>query len=268
VPKPPAKCPSCGTPTIKPEDSVFTKCPNRAGCPGQQLQLLAHFASRGAMDIESLGEERVLQLHAAGLVKRAGDLYRLTPDQLMQLDGFGEISANRLVEAIAKSKERPFGLVLFGIGLEEVGEVTGRALAAHFRTIDALMAASAEQIAEVQGVGPKMAQSIHDQLADESMRALIEDLRDQGLQFEQEGPPPGEGPLAGKTFVLTGTLPTLTREQATEKIVAAGGRVTSSVSKKTDHLVAGEAAGSKLEKAERLDVDVLDEDGLLALLPD
>ncbi|MFL5853849.1 MAG: NAD-dependent DNA ligase LigA, partial [Solirubrobacteraceae bacterium] len=266
VPKPPATCPSCGTPTVKPEDGVFTKCPNRSGCPGQQFQLLKHFASRGAMDIEGLGEERVLQLLNAGLIRQAGDLYRLTADQLMELEGFGEISAHRLVEAIEASKERPFGLVLFGIGLEEVGYVTGRNLAQHFRSIDALMDATAEQIAEVPGVGPKMAQSIHDQLAEPSMRALIEDLRAQGLRFEQEGPPPGEGPLAGKTFVLTGTLPSLTREQATERILAAGGRVTSSVSKKTDYLVAGEAAGSKLEKAQRLEVDVIGEDGLLELL--
>jgi DNA ligase (NAD+) len=266
VPRPPETCPSCGTPTVKPEDGVFTKCPNRSGCPGQQFQLLKHFASRGAMDIEGLGEERVLQLLNAGLIRQAGDLYRLTADQLMELEGFGEISAHRLIEAIEASEERPFGLVLFGIGLEEVGYVTGRNLAQHFRSIDALMAATAEQIAEVPGVGPKMAQSIHDQLAEPSMRALIEDLRAEGLRFEQEGPPPGEGPLAGKTFVLTGTLPSLTREQATERIVAAGGRVTSSVSKKTDYLVAGEAAGSKLEKAQRLEVDVIGEDGLVELL--
>jgi len=218
------------------------------------------------MDIEGLGEERVYQLMQAGLVKHAGDLYRLTAEQLMELEGFGEISANRLVEAIAASKERNFGLVLFGIGLEEVGYVTGRNLAQHFRSIDALMAATPEQIAEVQGVGPKMAESIHAQLADEQMRALIADLRSLGLQFEQEGAPPGEGPLADKTFVLTGTLPSLTRENATEQIVAAGGRVTSSVSKKTDYLVAGDAAGSKLEKAERLGVEVIDEAGLLDLL--
>jgi DNA ligase (NAD+) len=266
VPRPPETCPSCGTPTVKPEDGVFTKCPNRSGCPGQQFQLLKHFASRGAMDIEGLGEERVLQLLNAGLIRQAGDLYRLTADQLMELEGFGEISAHRLIEAIEASEERPFGLVLFGIGLEEVGYVTGRNLAQHFRSIDALMAATAEQIAEVPGVGPKMAQSIHDQLAEPSMRALAEDLRAEGLRFEQEGPPPGEGPLAGKTFVLTGTLPSLTREQATERILAAGGRVTSSVSKKTDYLVAGEAAGSKLEKAQRLEVDVIGEDGLVELL--
>ncbi|HEX4623912.1 MAG TPA: NAD-dependent DNA ligase LigA [Solirubrobacteraceae bacterium] len=266
APQPPERCPSCDTPTVKPEDAVFTKCPNRAGCPGQQFQLLKHFASRGAMDIEGLGEERVYQLMQAGLVKHAGDLYRLTAEQLTELEGFGEISANRLVEAIAASKERSFGLVLFGIGLEQVGYVTGRNLAQHFRSIDALMAATPEQIAEVQGVGPKMAESIHAQLADEQMRALIADLRSLGLQFEQEGAPPGEGPLADKTFVLTGTLPSLTRENATEQIVAAGGRVTSSVSKKTDYLVAGDAAGSKLEKAERLGVEVIDEAGLLDLL--
>jgi DNA ligase (NAD+) len=266
APQPPERCPSCDTPTVKPEDAVFTKCPNRAGCPGQQFQLLKHFASRGAMDIEGLGEERVYQLMEAGLVKHAGDLYRLTADQLMELEGFGEISANRLVEAIAASKERNFGLVLFGIGLEEVGYVTGRNLAQHFRSIDALMAATPEQIAEVQGVGPKMAESIHAQLADEQMRALIADLRSLGLQFEQEGAAPGEGPLADKAFVLTGTLPSLTRENATEQILAAGGRVTTSVSKKTDYVVAGDAAGSKLEKAERLGVEVIDEAGLLALL--
>jgi DNA ligase (NAD+) len=266
APQPPERCPSCDTPTVKPEDAVFTKCPNRAGCPGQQFQLLKHFASRGAMDIEGLGEERVYQLMQAGLVKHAGDLYRLTAEQLMELEGFGEISANRLVEAIAASKDRNFGLVLFGIGLEEVGYVTGRNLAQHFRSIDGLVEATPEQIAEVQGVGPKMAESIHAQLADEQMRALIADLRSLGLQFEQEGAPPGEGPLADKAFVLTGTLPSLTRENATEQILAAGGRVTTSVSKKTDYVVAGDAAGSKLEKAERLGVEVIDEAGLLALL--
>jgi DNA ligase (NAD+) len=266
VPRPPKRCPSCKTPTVKPEGAVFTKCPNRTGCPGQQFQLLKHFASRGAMDIEGLGEERVYQLLKAGVVRQAGDLYRLTAEQLTELEGFAEISADRLIEAIAASRERPFGIVLFAIGLEEVGYVTGRNLAQHFRSIDALMDASPEQIAEVPGVGPKMAEAIHAQLAEPHMRALIEDLRSLGLRFEQEGAPPGEGPLAGKTLVLTGSLPTLTREEATERILAAGGRVTSSVSKKTDYLVAGESPGSKLEKAERLGVEVVDEPGLEGLL--
>jgi len=171
------------------------------------------------------------------------------------------------VQNIAESKERPFGRVLFAIGLEEVGFVTGRNLAQRFRTIDALLAASEEQILETSGVGPKMAQKIHEQFADEQMRALIADLRAEGVRMEIEGPPPGEGPLAGKTFVLTGTLPDLTREQATDRIESAGGRVTSGVSKKTDYVVAGETPGSKLEKAERMQVPVIDEAGLLGLLP-
>jgi DNA ligase (NAD+) len=266
VPRAPERCPSCGTPTVKPPDAVFSKCPNRTGCPGQQFQLLKHFASRGAMDIEGLGEERVLQLQRAGLVRAAPDLYRLTVDQLTALEGFGEVSATRLVEAIAASRERPFGIVLYAIGLEEVGYVTGRNLAQHFRSIDALMAATPEQIAETPGVGPKMAESIAAQLAEPHMQALIAELRALGLKFESDGPPPAEGPLAGKTFVLTGTLPDLTREEATERITRAGGRVTSSVSKKTDYVVAGESPGSKLEKAERLGVAILDEPGLLGLL--
>jgi DNA ligase (NAD+) len=266
LPRPPERCPSCGTPTVKEPGAVFTRCPNRTGCPGQQFQLLKHFASRGAMDIEGLGEERVLQLQRADLVRTAADLYRLRVEQLTALEGFGEVSATRLVEAIDASRERPFGRVLFAIGLEEVGFVTGRNLAQQFRSIDALLAATPEQIGQTPGVGPKMAEAIAAQLAEPHMRELIADLRAQGLRFEVEGPPPGEGPLAGRTFVLTGTLPDLTREEATERITAAGGRVTSSVSKKTDYVVAGASPGSKLEKAERLGVAVLDEAGLLGLL--
>jgi DNA ligase (NAD+) len=155
--------------------------------------------------------------------------------------------------------------VLFALGIEGVGYVTGRSLAQRFRSIDALLAAEPEQIAETPGVGPKVAELIHGQLADPQMRAQIDELRPY-VRFEEAGPPPGDGPLADKTFVLTGTLPDLTREQATERIGMAGGKVTSSVSRKTDYLVAGASPGSKLEKAERLGVAVLDEDGLLELL--
>jgi DNA ligase (NAD+) len=176
------------------------------------------------------------------------------------------VSAEKLTAAIGRSKQEPFGRLLYALGIEEVGYVTGRNLAQHFRTIDAMLDATPEEIEHAQGVGPKMARVIHDQLHDEQMLALIEDLREQGLRFEEEGPPPGEGPLAGRSFVLTGTLPALSREQATELILAAGGRVTSSVSKKTDYVVAGESPGSKLEKAERLGVTVLDEQGLRGLL--
>jgi len=265
-PRPPTHCRTCGTATVKSPDSVFTKCPNRL-CPERQWQLLKHYVSRGAMDIDNLGEKQVSQLQRAGLVKTVADFYRLSAEQLLELDGYAEISANRIVQNIAESKERPFGRVLFAIGLEEVGFVTGRNLAARFRTIDALLAASAEEIEQTPGIGPKMAVRIAEQLADEQMRELIADLRAVGVQMQLEGPPPGEGPLAGKTFVLTGTLPDLTREQATERIEDAGGRVTSSVSKKTDYVVAGATPGSKLEKAERLGVPVIDEAGLLELLP-
>jgi DNA ligase (NAD+) len=263
--EPPAHCPSCGTKTIKPAGSVFTNCPNRA-CPGRQWQLLKHFVSQGAMDIDGLGEKQVSVLMDAGLVGNAADFYRLTAPQLMELEGLGELSAQRLIDSIEKSKQQPFGRVLFAIGLEEVGSVTGRTLAQEFRSIDALLEASVERLMATNGVGPIMAERIHAQLRDEQMLALITDLRTIGLQFEEEGPPPGEGPLSGTTFVLTGTLPTLTREQATAQIMAAGGKVTSSISKKTDYLVAGEAAGSKLAKAERLDVAIIDEPRLMELL--
>jgi DNA ligase (NAD+) len=265
VPRPPKRCPFCNTETVKVDGEVFTKCPNR-DCRERRRQLLTHYVSRGAMDIDGLGEKQVAQLQQAQLVHTPADFYDLAVEQLTALEGFGQISAERTVANIAASKDRPFGRVLFAIGLEEVGYVTGRNLAQHFRTIRALLDATPEQIEATPGVGPKMAEKIAEQLADDKMQALIGDLRAKGVPMELEGPPPGEGPLAGKTFVLTGTLPDLTREQASERIVAAGGRVTSSVSKKTDYVVAGENAGSKLTKAESLGVVVLDEPGLLGLL--
>ena len=264
VPRPPAKCPVCRTKTVK-DEGVFTRCPNR-DCEGRRWQLLSHFVSRGAMDVDGIGEKQVTVLMEQGLVRTAADFYRLTEEQLVALERFGEVSARNAIAAIESSKQRPFGRVLFAIGVEGIGEVTGRNIAQRLRSIDALMAATPEQIAETPGIGPIVAQQIHDQLQDERIRGLIAELRELGLRFEEEGPPPGEGPLAGKALVLTGTLPTLTREQATERILAAGGRVTSAVSKKTDYVVAGEAAGSKREKAQRVGVPVLDEPGLEALL--
>jgi DNA ligase (NAD+) len=263
VPRPPARCPSCDTPTVKPEGAVFTRCPNRA-CPDRRWQLLKSFAA--IMDVDGLGEKQVAALQERGLVRTPGDFYRLRPEQLTELDGYGQVSADKLVRAIAASKEQPFGIVLFAVGIEGVGYVTGRKLAAQFRTLDALLAATEEEIAATPGVGPKLAELLHSQLADEQLRAVFEDLRGLGLRMEQEGPPPGEGPLREQTFVLTGTLPDLTREQATERILAQGGKVTGSVSKKTSYLVAGASPGSKLEKAERLGVPVIDEAGLLELL--
>ncbi|MGH2946808.1 MAG: NAD-dependent DNA ligase LigA [Solirubrobacteraceae bacterium] len=260
VPGPPVRCPSCDTPTEK-GPGVFTRCPNR-DCPQRQWQLLKHFAA--AMDIDGLGEKQVALFQEKGLVRTAADFYRLTKDQLVALERVGDTSAENLLRSIEASKERPFGIVLFAIGLEGVGYVTGRNLAAQFRSVDALLDATPEQIAETQGIGPVVAQLIHDQLADEKMRALIAGL--DGLRWEQEGPPPGQGPLRDQTFVITGTLPDLTREQAQERIIGAGGKVTGSVSKKTSYVVAGDSPGSKLATAEKLGVPVIDEAALLELL--
>jgi len=264
-PRPPVRCPFCATRTVKPKDSVFTYCPN-AHCPARAWQLLKHFVSRGAMDIEGLGEKQVALLQEHDLVGTAGDFYRLTEEQLIELEGFGELSARHLLAAIEASKRRPFARVLFALGIEEVGEVTARNLAQRFRDIDSLLGATPEELAQTPGVGEKMAATISAQLKGERLTALIDDLRGLGLCFHEEGPAPSEGPLAGRALVLTGTLPHLSREQATELIMAAGGRVTGSVSKNTDYVVAGEGTGSKLQKAERLGVPVIDEAALRRLL--
>jgi DNA ligase (NAD+) len=268
VPAPPTHCPACGTEIVKPEGAAWSICPNRAGCPGQLFQGVKQFVSRGAMDIEGLGEERVLQFLRAGVIDGIAGIYDLTEERLLALEGFKEKSARNLIAAIERSKQQPFHRVVFGLGMPGIGGVNARALTGHFRTIDALLDATPEQIAAVPGFGPILAQQIVETLAEDEMRALIERLRTHGLQLEEEGPAPGEveGPLKGKTLVLTGTLPNLTREDAAARIEAAGGKVTNSVSKKTDYLVAGADPGSKLAKAEKAGTEILDEAGLLSLL--
>jgi DNA ligase (NAD+) len=268
VPEPPKKCPSCGTRTIKPEDGVWTICPNRASCPGQLFQAVKHFVSKGAMDIEGLGEENARRFLAEGLIKNVADIYELDAERITALEGFGELSARNLLDAIEASKERPFGRVLYALGIPGIGYVNAHALARHFRSIDALLDASPEQVEEVPGIGPVLARTIAQTLAEERTRELIQRLREHGLRMEEEGPEPSqvEGPLRGKTLVLTGTLPDLTREEATEMVEAAGGKVTGSVSKKTDYLVAGEDPGTKLTKAEEIGTEVIDEQRLRELL--
>ncbi len=268
VPGPPAECPACGTSTVKPEGSAWSICPNRAGCPGQLFQAVKQFVSRGAMDIEGLGEERVAQFLRDGVIDGIAGIYDLTLERLLELERFQEKSARNLIDAIERSKRQPFHRVLFGLGMPGIGAVNARALTAHFRTIDALLEATPEQIAAVPGIGPILAEQIAGTLSEPEMRALIERLRAHGLRLEEEGPAPGdvEGPLSGRTLVLTGTLAKLTREDAAARIEAAGGKVTSSVSKKTDYLVAGDDPGSKLAKAEKLGTEVIDEDELLELL--
>ncbi len=267
-PKPPKKCPACGTPTVKREDSVFTICPNRRGCPGQSFQHVKHFVSKGAMDIDGLGEKQALTFLQEGVIADVGDIYDLTEERLVGLERFAETSARNLLAAIDDSRRQPFKRVLFALGLPGVGSVTAEALADHFGSIDALHEADPEAIEEVEGVGPIMAVQIAEALSDEDTWALVEKLREKGLRLEadeserrQEG-----GPLEGKTVVLTGTLPELTREEAAALVKSAGGKVTSSVSKKTDYVVAGENPGSKLAKAEKFGTAILDEEGLRTLV--
>ena len=264
-PDAPEHCPACDTPTIKPEGSVWTICPNRAGCPGQVFQAVKHFF--GAMDIDGLGEENVRRFLSEDLIGDSADLYALTVDRLSELEGFGEVSAQNLVASLDASKGQPFERVLYGLGIPGVGYVNARNLARHLRSMDAALGATEDDLVEVEGIGPIMARTIAETLSEERTQDLIERLEKVGLRMQEEGPAaPTEGPLAGKTLVLTGTLPNLSREDATERIEAAGGKVTGSVSKKTDYLVAGADPGSKLPKAQDLGTEVLDEDGLLALL--
>jgi DNA ligase (NAD+) len=266
-PKPPKKCPACGTPTVKPEDGVFSYCPNRSGCPGQSFQHVKHFVSRGAMDIEGLGEKQAYRFLQDGLIADVADIYSLTPERLAELEGFGETSARNLVESIESSKSRPFSRVLYALGLPGVGYVTAEALADHFGSIDELLGAQPDDIEQVEGVGPVMAAQIFESLAEERTRQLIERLRQIGLRLEESGKRRASGgPLEGKTFVLTGSLPTLTRGEATALIKQGGGKVVGSVSSKTDYVVAGENPGSKFAKAEELGTEVLDEEGLRRLV--
>lgn len=217
------------------------------------------------MDIDGLGDKQVAMLLEKGLVQTPEDLYRLGEEQLAELEGFAEISARNLVAAIEASKQRPFARVLFALGIEEVGEVTGRNLARKFGNVEALMAASPAELAGTSGVGEKTAAVIARQLGEASMRKRLAELAKVGLRLAEDGQTEA-GPLEGKSFVLTGTLPVWSREQATERIQAAGGNVVGSVSKRTDYVVAGERAGSKLQKAERLEVEVIDEEQLRGLL--
>ncbi len=243
---------------------MFTKCPNR-DCPGRRWQLLTSFAA--VMDIDGLGEKLVTLFMDLGWVRTAADFYRLTAEQIAEQPGFGEVSASKLVAAIEASKQQPFGRVLFALGIEEIGYVTGRNIAQQFRNVDALLArerradrGDARRRPEDGDRDPRAARRPRDARADRGP------ARARGCASRRRARHPARARWRGSTFVLTGTLPNLTREQATERIVGAGGRVTGSVSKKTSYLSPATAPGTKLAKAERLGVPVIDEDGLLALL--
>jgi DNA ligase (NAD+) len=261
----PDRCPACGTSVERPADEAMRYCPN-ATCPGRVLEGIFHYASREAMDIRGLGYERVRQLLDTGLIRDVGDLYQLTAEQLIRLDRFAAQSADQLIRAIDASRQRPLSLLLFGLGIRHVGKTVAQLLARRFGSMDALMAADVDTINAVPGVGGAIAEAVVHFFHEPRNRDLVERLRQAGLTFTEARAVSTDGPLAGKAYVLTGTLPTLSRSQVAELIERAGGRVAGSISRKTDALVAGDDPGSKLDKARELGVEVIDEAELLRRL--
>jgi DNA ligase (NAD+) len=261
----PERCPLCDTPVVKPEGEAMHRCPNRA-CPSRGLETLIHWV-QAAMDIEGVGEQFVRRLWAEGLLRSMPDLYRLTPEQLTELDGYGEISAGNAVEAIARSKEQPFSRVLFGLNIPRIGWVLAMNLARHFGSVERLQAATQEEIQEVDGIGPDRAEGIAEWFADEQNRVLVAELRELGLRFELgEEERPKEGPLSGRQYVLTGTLESFSREQAKAALEELGAKVSDSVSKRTTAVIVGESPGSKVAKAQAAGVPLLGEEELRALI--
>jgi DNA ligase (NAD+) len=264
--KMPKKCPLCGADIVKPEGEAMHRCPNRA-CPSRGLESLINWV-QAAADIEGVGEQSVRRLWDLGLVRSLPELYRLTKDQLMELEGYGEISATNAIASIEASKGIPFNRVLFGLNIPDVGWVTAVNLARHFENVDRLATASQEDIQEAEGIGPDRAESIAEWFSDDANRKLVDELRSLGLKFEiGDELKPVEGPLTGKTYVITGTLEAFSRDQAAAELEARGAKVVNSVSGKTTGLIVGEEPGnSKLTKARKLEVPLLEERELLKLL--
>ena len=258
----PEQCPSCGSAVEHPHEEVMTYCPN-ISCPARILESIVHFASRGAMDIRGLGYERVRALLEAKLITNVGDLYKVTPLQLLTLEGFAEKSAQQLVDAIADSRTQPLSSLLFALGIRHVGEQGAKLLARHFGTMDALANASAEEVGEVRGIGPAIGEAVVGFFKDARNKDLLKSLKQSGLTLKETATATRPRPLADQTFVVTGTLPTLSRQQARDLIEGAGGHVSDSLSKKTTALVVGADPGSKLEKAKTLGVEQIDEAELL-----
>jgi DNA ligase (NAD+) len=252
---------------VREEGEADHRCTGGLFCGAQRKQAILHFAQRRAMDVEGLGEKLVDQMVDAGVVKTLPDLYRMGLANIVALERMGEKSAQNLLAGLEKSKSTTMPRFLFSLGIRHVGEATARDLARHFGKLDAIMDASVEQLLQVPDVGPVVAESIHTFFTQPHNREVIEQLRACGLHWEESEPAAqAPKPLSGKTVVLTGTLPTLTRDEAKDLLEAAGAKVAGSVSKKTDYVVAGTEAGSKLDKARELGVPVLDEDGLRQLL--
>ena len=261
----PAQCPVCGGKIVREEGEVASRCIN-TDCPARLKESILHFASRGVMDIDGMGEVLVNQLVARGLLKSVVDIYGLTVERLMELDRMGKKSAEKLLANINRSRQLPLPRVLTALGIRFVGERTAQLLTEHFGSLDSIATASLEELEAAEEVGPKVAESIYQFFREERNRRLVQGLREGGLQFEHQRKRKKAGLLDGLTFVLTGALPSLTREEAASRITAAGGKVTDSVSRKTNYVVAGDKAGSKLDKARSLGVKVIDEPVLLQML--
>ncbi|MDV3347570.1 NAD-dependent DNA ligase LigA [Leptolyngbyaceae cyanobacterium CCMR0082] len=265
----PTHCPECGETLVRPVNEAVTRCINPS-CPAIVRGDLIHWASRQALDIAGLGEKWIQQLLAQNLVSSVADLYELTVEELLSLERMGQKSAQNLVDAIAASKSQPWARVLFGLGIRHVGAVNAQLLAKQFYTVDLLATAPPEEIESVYGIGPEIAYSVYEWFQAEANKSLITRLKDKKIGVQLEGAPPSDEPtdlpMMGKTFVLTGTLPTLSRKEAKAKIEESGGKVTGSVSSKTSYVVVGVDAGSKLAKAEKLGIQRLSEDDLLTLL--
>uniref|UniRef100_UPI0032B27A4D NAD-dependent DNA ligase LigA n=1 Tax=uncultured Aquincola sp. TaxID=886556 RepID=UPI0032B27A4D len=264
----PRQCPVCGSAVLRERGGIDHRCTGGLFCAAQRKQALLHFAGRRAMDIEGLGDKLVDQLVDGGLIRTLPELYKLGVAKLAALDRMADKSAANLVQALDKSKQTTLPRFLYALGIRHVGETTAKDLARHFGQLDKVMDATYEQLLEVPDVGPVVAQSIRTFFEQPHNREVAEQLRAAGVTWpEHEGAElAAPKPLAGQTFVLTGTLPTLTRDEAKELLEAAGAKVAGSVSKKTNYVVAGEEAGSKLEKAQQLGITILDEAGLQALL--
>ena len=260
--QPPERCPVCKSKVEHPQDEVMVYCPN-VSCPGRVFESIVHFASRGATDIRGLGPERVKALLDAGLIKDVADLYEITPMQLLTLEGFAEKSARQLVDAIEASKRQPLSTLIFALGIRHVGAQGAKLLARHFGTMKALAKASADEINQIRGVGPAIAEAVAGFFAEPKNRKLLERLEKLGLNMKEPVAAEGKGPLAGQVYVITGTLPSLSRAKAAELIEAAGGHVSDAISKKTTAVVVGADAGSKLEKAKTLGISLIDEAELL-----
>ncbi|MBC7287798.1 MAG: NAD-dependent DNA ligase LigA [Armatimonadetes bacterium] len=264
-PEPPKNCPACGAPTVRFEGDPFLRCTN-IDCPAQLKGRIKHYASRNGMDIEGLGDKLIEQLVDKGLVKRLPDLYDLTVEQLAQLERMGPKSAQNLVSAIEASKKRPLPRFLFALGILHVGEGVANTLARHFGTLEALMEASEEDLLQVEGIGPEIAASIYEFFHDEHNRRTVLDLLAKGVKLEETMPAAVSGELAGKTFVFTGALDSFTRDEAAKLVMERGGKVTDSVSRRTDYVVVGREPGSKYRRAQELGVTILDESEFKRLL--